>query len=131
MILLLFETLILLVFRLSLNYSNLVDNAFNKFLNQSLHSMLSLPFFLFLMTGIASILTMNTLKCVREPTLLFDLKQNNLNYHNQTFSKKHPNSFNVEVSCNFGFLITEGKVLLKSIFSCSKFIISFSEFFFR
>ena len=48
---------------LSLNYSNLVDNGYNReFLNQSLHSMLSLPFFLFLMTGIASILTMNTLK---------------------------------------------------------------------
>ena len=48
---------------LSLNYSNLVDNGYNReFLNQSLHSMLSLPFFLFLMTGIASILTMNTFK---------------------------------------------------------------------
>ena len=32
------------------------------FKSKSLHSMLTLPFFLFLMTAIASILTMNTLK---------------------------------------------------------------------
>ena len=32
------------------------------FLNQSLHSLLSLPFLLLLMTGIAAILTMGTLK---------------------------------------------------------------------
>jgi lipopolysaccharide export system permease protein len=45
------------------NYQNLLENGYNKdFLNQSLHTMLSLPFFLFLMTGIASILTLNTLK---------------------------------------------------------------------
>ena len=45
------------------NYDKLIDNGYNKsFLNQSLHSMLSMPFFLFLMTGLASILTMNTLK---------------------------------------------------------------------
>ena len=31
-------------------------------MKQSLHTMLTLPFFLFLMTAIASILTMNTLK---------------------------------------------------------------------
>ena len=48
---------------LVLNYKNLLNNGYNKpFLNQSLHSMLSMPFFLFLMTGLASILTMNTLK---------------------------------------------------------------------
>ena len=48
---------------LVLNYEKLLDRGYNKrFLNQSLHSMLSLPFFLFLMTAIASILTMNTLK---------------------------------------------------------------------
>ena len=48
---------------LVLNYEKLLDSGYNKrFLNQSLHSMLSLPFFLFLMTAIASILTMNTLK---------------------------------------------------------------------
>ena len=48
---------------LALNYKNLLNNGYSKpFLNQSLHSMLSMPFFLFLMTGLASILTMNTLK---------------------------------------------------------------------
>ncbi len=48
---------------LILDYNRLLNNGYNeRFLNQSLHSMLSLPFFLFLMTGIASILTMNTLK---------------------------------------------------------------------
>tara|TARA_B100001057_G_scaffold65750_1_gene59492 strand:- start:160 stop:1248 length:1089 start_codon:yes stop_codon:yes gene_type:complete len=48
---------------LILNYDKLLNNGYSKrFLNQSLHSMLSLPFFLFLMTAIASILTMNTLK---------------------------------------------------------------------
>ncbi len=46
-----------------INYKNLLNNGYNKpFLNQSLHTMLSMPFFLFLMTGLASILTMNTLK---------------------------------------------------------------------
>ena len=45
------------------NYDDLVKRGYNKlFLNQSLHSMLVFPFFLFLMTGIASILTMHTLK---------------------------------------------------------------------
>ena len=40
-----------------------LNNGYNKnFLNQSLHSMLSLPFFLFLMTALASTLTLNTLK---------------------------------------------------------------------
>ena len=33
-----------------------------NFLDQSLHSLLSLPFFLMVMTGLASILTMNALK---------------------------------------------------------------------
>ena len=48
---------------LVLNYKNLLNNGYNKpFLNQSLHSMLSMPFFLFLMTALAAILTMNTLK---------------------------------------------------------------------
>ena len=46
-----------------INYQTLISNGYNSlFLNQSLHSMLSLPFFLFLMTALASILTMNTLK---------------------------------------------------------------------
>ena len=45
------------------NYDYLLKNGYNKvFLNQSLHSMLSLPFFLLLMTALAAILTMNTLK---------------------------------------------------------------------
>ena len=48
---------------LAIDYQELLKNGYNKkFLNQSLHSMLTLPFFLFLMTAIASILTMNTLK---------------------------------------------------------------------
>ncbi len=48
---------------LVINYKTLLDNGYNKpFLNQSLHTMLSMPFFLFLMTGLAAILTMNTLK---------------------------------------------------------------------
>ena len=46
-----------------INYKNLIANGYNKaFLNQSLHSKLSMPFFLFLMTGLAAILTMNALK---------------------------------------------------------------------
>ena len=46
-----------------LNYQKLLNNGYNKnFLDQSLHKMLSLPFFLFLMTALASIFTMNTLK---------------------------------------------------------------------
>ena len=48
---------------LIINYKRLLNNGYNKpFLNQSLHSMLSIPFFLFLMTSLAAILTMNTLK---------------------------------------------------------------------
>ena len=48
---------------LILNYNGLLDNGYNKsFLNQSLHSMLVLPFFLLLMTSVASILTMGSLK---------------------------------------------------------------------
>ena len=45
------------------NYNELLDKGYNKiFLNQSLHAMLSMPFFLFIMTALASILIMNTLK---------------------------------------------------------------------
>ena len=48
---------------LLINYENLQSKGYNKtYLDQNLNSMLSLPFFLFLMTAIASILTMNTLK---------------------------------------------------------------------
>ena len=45
------------------NYKELLDKGYNSsFLNESLHLMLVLPFFLFLMTAVASILTMHTLK---------------------------------------------------------------------
>ena len=45
------------------NYDSLLNKGYSEnFLKQSLHSLLSLPFFLFLMTALASILTMNTLK---------------------------------------------------------------------
>ena len=48
---------------LILNYKKLQDKGYNKnYLDQNLNSMLSLPFFLFIMTALASILTMNTLK---------------------------------------------------------------------
>ncbi len=48
---------------LIINYRELLKKGYNKtFLNQSLHTLLSLPFFLLMMTAIASILTMNTLK---------------------------------------------------------------------
>ncbi len=48
---------------LIIDYRKLLNNGYNeRFLSQSLHTMLTLPFFLFLMTSIASILTMNTLK---------------------------------------------------------------------
>jgi lipopolysaccharide export system permease protein len=48
---------------LLLNYKYLIASGYSDdFLKQSLHSMLVLPFFLFLMTALASILTMNTLK---------------------------------------------------------------------
>jgi lipopolysaccharide export system permease protein len=45
------------------NYKILIKNGYSKtFLDQNLHMMLSMPFFLFLMTALAAILTMNTLK---------------------------------------------------------------------
>tara|TARA_B000000532_G_scaffold165251_1_gene133393 strand:- start:35 stop:1123 length:1089 start_codon:yes stop_codon:yes gene_type:complete len=48
---------------LLVRYDYLKQNGYNEsFLNQSLHTLLSLPFFLLVMTGLASILTMNTLK---------------------------------------------------------------------
>ena len=47
---------------LLINYEDLINQGYNKiFLNQSLHSMLSMPFFLFIMTSLASILVMSTL----------------------------------------------------------------------
>ena len=48
---------------LILNYNDLQERGYNKsLLDQSLNSMLSMPFFLFIMTALASILTMHTLK---------------------------------------------------------------------
>ena len=47
----------------SISSGSLINNGYTKnFLNQSLHSLLTLPFFLALMTGLASILTMYNLK---------------------------------------------------------------------
>ncbi len=49
--------------KLIFDYKNLIDKGYNEnFLNQSLHSMLVLPFFLLLMTGLASIFTLNSMK---------------------------------------------------------------------
>ena len=48
---------------LVLNYKNLEKKGYNKaYLDQNLNAMLSMPFFLFIMTALSSILTMNTLK---------------------------------------------------------------------
>ena len=48
---------------LVLKYQDLQDGGYSKsLLDQNLNSMLSMPFFLFIMTSLASILTMNTLK---------------------------------------------------------------------
>ncbi len=48
---------------LLLNYKDLQARGYNKIhLDQNLNSMLSLPFFLFIMTAVAAILSMNTLK---------------------------------------------------------------------
>ena len=46
-----------------LNYQKLLNNGYSKnFLSKSLHSMLTLPFFLFFMTALVSIFAMNSLK---------------------------------------------------------------------
>jgi len=48
---------------LILNYDDLQKQGYNKsYLDQNLNSMLSMPFFLFIMTALAAILTMSTLK---------------------------------------------------------------------
>ena len=48
---------------LSMNYQALLNNGYNEeFLDQSFHTMLSLPFLLLLMTSVAAILTMYTNK---------------------------------------------------------------------
>ena len=45
------------------SYNNLINNGYSDtFLKQILHTMLSLPFFLLLMTALATVLTMNTLR---------------------------------------------------------------------
>ena len=63
-----FETMSFL--DLIINYENLQNTGYNKsHLDQILNSMLSLPFFLFIMTALASILTLNALK-----------KSNNFNF---------------------------------------------------
>ncbi len=50
-------------FDLIVNYKSLLNNGYSQqFLDQSFHSMLSMPFFLFLMTALAAILTMYTSK---------------------------------------------------------------------
>ena len=48
---------------LIVNYKQLLKKGYNEtFLNQNLHTMLALPFFLFMMTALAAMLTLNTLK---------------------------------------------------------------------
>jgi lipopolysaccharide export system permease protein len=48
---------------LLIDYKSLIDGGYNKiFLSQSLHVMLVMPFYLFLMTALAAILTMHTLQ---------------------------------------------------------------------
>ena len=48
---------------LIINYKDFIRQGYNKiFLDYSLHSMLSLPFFLFIMTSLASIMAFGTLK---------------------------------------------------------------------
>ena len=48
---------------LILNYKELQSKGYNKvYLDQSLNSMLSMPFFLFIMTALASIIIMNSLQ---------------------------------------------------------------------
>lgn len=50
-------------FDLTFSYDKLLKKGYDKsFLNQSLHSMLSLPFFLMIMTALAATFTLNTMK---------------------------------------------------------------------
>ena len=54
------------------NFNNLLEAGYIKnFLNQSLHSLLILPFFLLLMTGLASILALNNLNKKNNLKMLF------------------------------------------------------------
>ena len=53
------------------NYKKLQDKGYNEiFLNQSLHAMLSMPFFLFIMTALASIVLMGTLKKAKNSKII-------------------------------------------------------------
>ena len=46
-----------------INFKNMQDKGYNKiFLEQSFHSLMTLPFYLFVMTALASILTLHTMK---------------------------------------------------------------------
>ena len=50
-------------FKILTQKNNLLENGYSEsFLNESMQKMLSIPFFLFFMTSLASIFTMNTLK---------------------------------------------------------------------
>ncbi len=57
---------------LIINYNKLINQGYTKiFLNQSLHSMLSMPFFLFIMTALAATLVMGTLKKSNNVRVIF------------------------------------------------------------
>ena len=57
---------------LILNYKDLQNRGYIKlYLDQNLNAMMSIPFFLFIMTALASILTMNTLKKSNNFTYIF------------------------------------------------------------
>ena len=48
---------------ISINFKDMLNNGYNKeFLKQSFHTMMTLPFYLFVMTAIATILTLHTMK---------------------------------------------------------------------
>lgn len=48
---------------ISINFNEMLKKGYNKeFLNQSLNTMMTLPFYLFVMTAIATILTLHTMK---------------------------------------------------------------------
>ena len=48
---------------ISINFSKMLEKGYNKeFLKQSLHTMMTLPFYLFVMTALATILTLHTMK---------------------------------------------------------------------
>ena len=46
-----------------IDFKSMINKGYNQeFLKQSLHSMMTLPFYLFMMTALASILTLHTMK---------------------------------------------------------------------